>query len=85
MVVVAGRVLAVTADVVATPATTTNWGAVAPVSRLAWSPVDRPLLVSTRSTWLLPRTSAVTSTLVQPSPATGPEVATIGPGVGALA
>jgi hypothetical protein len=35
VVVVAGRVLAGGVDVVVTPATTTNWGAVAPVSRLA--------------------------------------------------
>jgi hypothetical protein len=84
-VVVAAVVVVARLEVVAATVSTTSWGAVRPVSRLAYRPADLSSAVSTKSITPSPWTSAVTSTLVQLSRATGPEVATTGPGVGAVA
>jgi hypothetical protein len=85
VVVVVEVVVAAWLRAMAGSVSTTSCGAVAPVSRLAYSAAVLSSVVSARLTTPSPRTSAVTSTLVQLSRATGPEAATTGPGAGALA
>jgi hypothetical protein len=83
--VVAPAVVVVTCpEVVPSTVSTTIWGAVTPVSRLAYRLAELSSDVRTRSTGPSPLTTRVTSTVVQVSPETGPETATTGPGVGAV-
>ena len=84
-VVVAAVVVVTCPEVVPSIVSTTIWGAVAPVSRLAYRLAELSSDVRTRSTGPSPLTRRVTSTVVQVSPAIGPETATTGPGVGAVA
>jgi len=84
--VVVGPLVVVVVVVVAAASTLTiNWGAVAPVSRLAYTPTDELSSVRTKLTIPLPRTRAVTSTLDQVPRVMEPDLATTDPGVGALA
>jgi hypothetical protein len=85
VVVVDTDVVVAPVEVVAVVVTTTSWGAVAAVSRLAYRLVALSSLVRTTGTMPAPWARSVTSMLAQLSAATGPETATTGPGVGALA
>src|SRR5215211_2751208 len=72
-------------EIAASAVSTSSWGVVSPVSRLAYRAADVSSAVSTMSSTPSPWTSPVMSTLVQASRATGPELATTRPGAGAVA